>query len=155
MTNIPAKLIAEFATLTGRIEEAVRQDERHKLLQRMAKEGGDYLKEQLRQEQYQKHLTAIADIFADRNGETSSLNLGDSAAKKLRQRRGFHADSKLGKLYRCLAYRSYAVTKNTLCRESGMTPLSVYKGIQTLRRKGYDIQTVSGHGIKRRYKLAS
>jgi len=131
MTNIPAKLIAEFATLTGRIEEAVRQDERHKLLQRMAAE------------------------YQDRNGETSSLNLGDSAAKKLRQRRGFHADSKLGKLYRCLAYRSYAVTKNTLCRESGMTPLSVYKGIQTLRRKGYDIQTVSGHGIKRRYKLAS
>ena len=131
MSNIPAKLIAEFATLTGRIEEAVRQDERHKLLQRMAAE------------------------YQDRNGETSSLNLGDSAAKKLRQRRGFHADSKLGKLYRCLAYRSYAVTKNTLCRESGMTPLSVYKGIQTLRRKGYDIQTISGHGIKRRYKLAS
>jgi len=131
MTNIPAKLIAEFATLTGRIEEAVRQDERHKLLQRMAAE------------------------YQDRNGETSSLNLGDSAAKKLRQRRGFHADSKLGKLYRCLAYRSYAVTKNTLCRESGMTPLSVYKGIQTLRRKGYQIETVSGHGLKRRYKLAS
>ena len=131
MTNIPAKLIAEFATLTGRIEEAVRQDERHKLLQRMAAE------------------------YQDRNGETSSLNLGDSAAKKLRQRRGFHADSKLGKLYRCLAYRKYAVTKATLCRESGMTPLSVYKGIQTLRRKGYQIETLSGFGIKRRYKLAS
>ena len=131
MSNIPAKLIAEFATLTGRIEEAVRQDERHKLLQRMAAE------------------------YQDRNGETSSLNLGDSAAKKLRQRRGFHADSKLGKLYRCLAYRSYAVTKNTLCRESGMTPLSVYKGIQTLRRKGYKIETLSGYGVKRRYKLAS
>jgi biotin operon repressor len=94
-------------------------------------------------------------IFSDRNGETSSLNLGDSAAKKLRQRRGFHSDSKLGKLYRCLAYRSYAVTKATLCRESGMTPLSVYKGIQTLRRKGYQIETLSGFGIKRRYKLAS
>ena len=131
MSNIPAKLVAEFATITNRIEEAIRQDERHKLLQRMAAE------------------------YQDRNGETSSLNLGDSAAKKLRQRRGFHSDSKLGKLYRCLAYRSYAVTKNTLCRESGMTPLSVYKGIQTLRRKGYDIQTVAGHGIKRRYKLAS
>jgi biotin operon repressor len=94
-------------------------------------------------------------IFSDRNGETSGLNLGDQAAKKLRQRRGFHSDSKLGKLYRCLAYRSYAVTKATLCRESGMTPLSVYKGIQTLRRKGYQIETLSGFGIKRRYKLAS
>ena len=131
MTNIPAKLIAEFATITSRIEEAIRQDERQKLLQRMA------------------------DEYQDRNGETSGLNLGASAAKKLRQRRGFHSDSKLGKLYRCLAYRSYAVTKNTLCRESGMTPLSVYKGIQTLRRKGYKIETLSGYGVKRRYKLAS
>ena len=131
MFNLPQTLRADLHNIEARIEEAIRQDERHKLLQRFAAE------------------------FDDRNGETSSLNLGDSAAKKLRQRRGFHADSKLGKLYRCLAYRSYAVTKNTLCRESGMTPLSVYKGIQTLRRKGYDIQTVAGHGLKRRYKLAS
>ena len=131
MFNLPQTLRADLHNIEARIEGAIRQDERHKLLQRMAAE------------------------YQDRNGETSSLNLGDSAAKKLRQRRGFHASSKLGKLYRCLAYRSYAVTKNTLCRESGMTPLSVYKGIQTLRRKGYDIQTVAGHGLKRRYKLAS
>lgn len=131
MFNLPSTLLADLHSIETRIEEAIRQDERHKLLQR------------------------LADEYQDRNGETSSLNLGDSAAKKLRQRRGFHADSKLGKLYRCLAYRSYAVTKNTLMRESGMTPLSVYKGIQTLRRKGYNIQTVAGHGIKRRYKLAS
>ena len=131
MTNIPAKLIAEFATITSRIEEAIRQDERHKLLQRMANE------------------------YQDRNGETSGLNLGDSAAKKLRQRRGFHATSKLGRLYRCLAYRSYAVTKNTLCRESGMTTQSVYQGIATLREKGYKIETVFGKGSKARYKLAS
>ena len=155
MTNIPAKLVAEFATISDRIEEAIRQDERHKLLQQLAKEGGEHLKEQIRQEQYQKHLTAIADIFADRNGETSSLNLGASAAKKLRQRRGFHATSKLGKLYRCLASRTYAVTKNTLARESGMTNKSVYQGISTLRGKGYKIESVFGKGSKARYKLAS
>tara|TARA_R110002050_G_scaffold174177_1_gene307130 strand:+ start:551 stop:1018 length:468 start_codon:yes stop_codon:yes gene_type:complete len=155
MTNIPAKLVAEFATISNRIEEAIRQDERHKLLQQLAKEGGEHLKEQIRQEQYQKHLTAIADIFADRNGETSSLNLGASAAKKLRQRRGFHATSKLGKLYRCLASRTYAVTKNTLARESGMTNKSVYQGISTLRGKGYKIESVFGKGSKARYKLAS
>jgi hypothetical protein len=130
MTNIPAKLIAEFATLTGRIEEAVRQDERHKLLHRMAAE------------------------YQDRNGETSSLNLGYSAAKKLQQRRGFHATSKLGKLYRCLAYRTYAVTKNTLMRESGMTEKGVYQGIATLRKQ-YQIDTIFGKGSKARYKLAS
>ena len=131
MSNIPAKLVAEFATITNRIEEAIRQDERHKLLQRMAA------------------------IFADRNGETSSLNLGASAAKKLRQRRGFQATSKLGKLYRCLASRTYAVTKNTLARESGMTNKSVYQGISTLRGKGYKIESVFGKGSKARYKLAS
>lgn len=155
MSNIPANLIAEFATISDRIEEAIRQDERHKLLHQLAKEGGEHLKEQIRQEQYQKHLTAIADIFADRNGETSSLNLGDSAAKKLRQRRGFHSNSKLGKLYRCLAHRKYAVTKDTLMRESGMTAQSVYQGIATLREKDYKIQTIFGKGSKARYKLAS
>ena len=143
MNKIPTNLINDFATLTDRIEQAVRDDERANVLREI---------NERQQEAAQRFLAAI---FADRNGEISGLNLGDSAAKKLRQRRGFHADSKLGKLYRCLAYRKYAVTKATLCRESGMTPLSVYKGIQTLRRKGYEIETLSGYGVKRRYKLAS
>jgi biotin operon repressor len=143
MNKIPSNLITEFATLTDRMEQAIRDDERGKVLR------------EINERQQAAAQRFLAAIFADRNGETSSLNLGDWAAKKLRQRRGFHSDSKLGKLYRCLAYRKYAVTKNTLIRESGMTPLSVYKGIQTLRRKGYNIQTVAGHGIKRRYKLAS
>ena len=97
----------------------------------------------------------MAAEYQDRNGETSSLNLGASAVKKLRQRRGFHANSKLGKLYRCLASRTYAVTKNTLARESGMTNKSVYQGISTLRGKGYKIESVFGKGSKARYKLAS
>ena len=154
MFNLPQTLRADLHSIEARIEEAIRQDERQKLLQQLAKEGGD-LKEQIRQEQYQKHLTAIADIFADRNGETSSLNIGDSAAKKLQQRRGFHATSKLGKLYRCLASRTYAVTKNTLCRESGMNARGVYQGISTLRDQGYQIETIFGRGSKARYKLAS
>jgi biotin operon repressor len=143
MAKLPTNLINEFATLTDRMEQAIRDDERATVLREL---------NQRQQEAAQRFLAAI---FEDRNGETSSLNLGDSAAKKLRQRRGFHADSKLGKLYRCLAYRSYPVTKNTLIRESGMTPLSFPKAIQTLRRKGYKIEALSGYGIKRRYKLAS
>ena len=131
MTNIPAKLIAEFATITSRIEEAIRQDERHKLLQRMANE------------------------YQDRNGETSGLILGIRRRKSFGSGGDFMPTSKLGKLYRCLAYRSYAVTKNTLCRESGMTTQSVYQGIATLREKGYKIETVFGKGSKARYKLAS
>ena len=155
MFNLPQTLRADLHNIEARIEEAIRQDERHELLQQLAKEGGDHLKEQLRQKLYRKHLTAIADILAERNGETSSLNLGASAAKKLQQRRGFHATSKLGKLYRCLASRTYAVTKNTLARESGMTNKSVYQGISTLRGKGYKIESVFGKGSKARYKLAS
>jgi len=130
-------------SIEGRIEEAIRQDERHNILTQMATE---------REANGRQFL---ADIFGDRNGETSSLNLGASAAKKLRQRRGFHANSKLGKLYRCLASRTYAVTKNTLARESGMTNKSVYQGISTLRGKGYKIESVFGRGSKARYKLAS
>jgi len=131
MFNLPQTLRAELHSIEGRIEEAIRQDERQKLLQRIAAE------------------------YQDRNGETSSLNLGASAAKKLQQRRGFHATSKLGKLYRCLASRTYAVTKNTLARESGMTNKSVYQGISTLRGKGYKIESVFGKGSKARYRLAS
>jgi len=143
MFNLPPKLRADLISIEGRIEEAIRQDERHNILTQMATE---------REANGRQFL---ADIFGDRNGETSSLNLGASAAKKLRQRRGFHANSKLGKLYRCLASRTYAVTKNTLARESGMTNKSVYQGISTLRGKGYKIESVFGRGSKARYKLAS
>ena len=126
MSNIPAKLVAELMSLSDKFEEYYRQDERQKLLQRMAAE------------------------YKDRNGEQTS-----GAAKSVRQRRGFHSSSKLGKLYRCLAHRKYAVTKNTLARESGMTNKSVYQGISTLRGKGYKIESVFGKGSKARYRLAS
>lgn len=126
MFNLPEKLRADLHSIEARIEEAIRQDERQKLLHRMAAE------------------------YKDRNGEQTS-----GAAKSVRQRRGFHSGSKLGKLYRCLASRTYAVTKNTLARESGMTNRSVYQGISTLRGKGYKIESVFGRGSKARYKLAS
>jgi len=126
MFNLPEKLRADLHSIEARIEEAIRQDERQKLLQRMATE------------------------YKDRNGEQTS-----GAVQSIRQRRGFHSGSKLGKLYRCLASRTYAVTKNTLARESGMTNKSVYQGISTLRGKGYKIESVFGRGSKARYKLAS
>jgi len=126
MFNLPEKLRADLHSIEARIEEAIRQDERQKLLQRMAAE------------------------YKDRNGEQTS-----GAVQSIRQRRGFHSGSKLGKLYRCLASRTYAVTKNTLARESGMTNKSVYQGISTLRGKGYKIESVFGRGSKARYRLAS
>ena len=138
MSNIPAKLVAEFATISNRIEEAIRQDERHKVLTQLATE---------REAGARAFLDAV---FADRKGEQT-----DKAAQSVRQRRGFHSGSKLGKLYRCLASRTYAVTKNTLMRESGMSKQSVYQGISTLREKGYKIGSVFGRDSKSRYKLAS
>ena len=127
MSNIPTKLVTEFAELTNRIEEAIRQDERQKVLTQLSKE-----------------------LFADKNGEKTR-----EAARSVRQRRGFHANSKLGKLYRCLARRTYAVTKNTLIRETGMTKGSVYQGISTLREKGYKVETVFRKGAKSAYKLVA
>tara|TARA_R100001463_G_scaffold19383_1_gene47720 strand:+ start:2057 stop:2461 length:405 start_codon:yes stop_codon:yes gene_type:complete len=134
MTNIPTKLITELMSLSDKFEEYYRQDERQKILSQIA-------------DREQRLLNVI---FADKNGEQTS-----GAAKSVRQRRGFHANSKLGKLYRCLARRTYAVTKNTLIRETGMTKSSVYQGISTLREKGYKIESVFGKGSKARYKLAS
>ena len=134
MTNIPAKLVSELMNLADKFEEYYRQDERQKILSQIANR--------------EQRLLNV--IFADRNGEQTS-----GAVQSIRQRRGFHSGSKLGKLYRCLASRTYAVTKNTLARESGMTNKSVYQGISTLRGKGYKIESVFGRGSKARYRLAS
>ena len=127
MSNIPQNLVTELMTLADKFEEYYRQDERQKVLTQLSRE-----------------------LFADKNGEKTR-----EAARSVRLRRGFHASSKLGKLYRCLARRTYAVTKNTLIRETGMTKASVYQGISTLREKGYKVETVFRKGAKSAYKLAS
>jgi biotin operon repressor len=127
MSNIPQNLVTELMTLADKFEEYYRQDERQKVLTQLSRE-----------------------LFADKNGENTRL-----AAKSVRQRRGFHSTSKLGKLYRCLASRTYAVNKDTLIRETGMTVGSVYTGIKTLREKGYKIETVFRKGAKSAYKLVA
>jgi|TARA_R100000081_G_scaffold78731_1_gene45351 biotin operon repressor len=127
MSNIPQNLVTELMTLADKFEEYYRQDERQKVLTQLSRE-----------------------LFADKNGEKTR-----EAARSVRLRRGFHASSKLGKLYRCLARRTYAVNKDTLIRETGMTKGSVYTGIKTLREKGYKIETVFRKGAKSAYKLAS
>ena len=127
MSNIPQNLVTELMTLADKFEEYYRQDERQKVLTQLSKE-----------------------LFADKNGENTRL-----AAKSVRQRRGFHSGGKLGKLYRCLACRTYAVNKDTLVRETGMTVGSIYTGIRTLREKGYKIETVFRKGAKSAYKLVA
>ena len=153
MFNLPPKLRAELHSIEGRIEEAIRQDERQKLLQQLAKEGGD-LKEQIRQELYQKHLTAIADVFADRNGkQTQSSGDRTKPNSKLGRDRP-KPNSKLGRLFGCLASRTYAVNRDTLVRLSGMTPVSVHQGIQELRQRGYTIEC-NRQGTKPKYKMVA
>ena len=127
MSNIPQNLVSELMTLADKFEEYFRQDERQKVLSQLSKE-----------------------LFADKNGEKTR-----DAARSVRLRRGFHSGSKLGKLYRCLASRTHAVTKNTLMRETGMTTGGVYQGIAKLRGKGYKINAVFGKGSKARYKLVA
>tara|TARA_R100000742_G_C4254888_1_gene72880 strand:- start:102 stop:485 length:384 start_codon:yes stop_codon:yes gene_type:complete len=127
MSNIPAKLVAEFATISNRIEEAIRQDERHKVLTQLAKER----KEQLETAE-SKLLRAVMGSVPD-------------PVKR---------STKLGKLYLCLASRHYAVNRDTLVRHSGMTLGSVHKGIQELRDRGYSIQCIR-QGNKPKYKLVA
>ena len=127
MSNIPTNLVNELMTLADKFEEYFRQDERRKVLTQQSKE-----------------------LCADKNGEKTR-----HAAKSVRQRRGFHSGSKLGKLYRCLASRTYAVNKDTIIRETGMTVGTVYQGIRTLREKGYKIETVFRKGAKSAYKLGA
>ena len=134
MSNIPSNLVNELMSLADKFEEYYRQDERQKILSQIA----------------DKEQRLLNVIFADKNGEQTH-----TAAKSVRLRRGFHASSKLGKLYRCLACRTYAVNKDTLIRETGMTVGSVYSGIRTLREKGYKIETVFRKGAKSAYKLVA
>jgi hypothetical protein len=129
MSNIPPKLIKEFATITSRIEEAIRMDERHNILTRMAAE---------READARRFL---ADIFADRNGEQTRIKRPKP-------------NSKLGRLFGCLASRTYAVNRDTLVRHSGMTPVSVHQGIQQLRQRGYTIEC-NRQGTKPKYKLVA
>lgn len=129
MSNIPPKLIKEFATITSRIEEAIRIDERHNILTRMAAE---------READARRFL---ADIFSDRNGEQTRIKRPKP-------------NSKLGRLHGCLASRTYGVNRDTLVRLSGMTPASVHKGIQELRERGYSIECVR-QGTKPKYKLVA
>jgi len=131
MTNIPAKLVAEFATISDRIEEAIRQDERHKVLTQLATE---------REAGARAFLDAV---FADRNGEQTV-----SRVKRPKP------NSKLGRLHGCLASRTYGVNRDTLVRLSGMTSASVQKGIQELRERGYTIEC-NRQGTKPKYKLVA
>ncbi len=104
-------------------------DEVHNILTRMAAE---------READARRFL---ADIFADRNGE-------QTRTKRPKP------NSKLGRLFGCLASRTYAVNRDTLVRHSGMTPASVHKGIQELRERGYSIECVR-QGTKPKYKLVA
>ena len=131
MFNLPSKLRADLHSIEARIEEAIRQDERHNILTRMASE---------READARRFL---ADIFADRNGEKTQPSVNRPKP-----------NSKLGRLFGCLASRTYAVNRDTLVRHSGMTPVSVHQGIQQLRQRGYTIEC-NRQGTKPKYKLVA
>ena len=82
-------------------------------------------------------------VFKDRKGE---------GIRQLVQRP--KPNSKVGKLFTCLATRTYAVNRDTLARHSGMTRGSVQKGIQELRGRGYTIEC-NRRGSKPKYKLVA
>jgi len=124
-------------SIEARIEEAIRIDERHNILTRMASE---------READARRFL---ADIFADRKGE-QTVSGGNLVGRIKRPK----PNSKLGRLFGCLASRTYAVNRDTLVRHSGMTPVSVHQGIQQLRQRGYTIEC-NRQGNKPKYKLVA
>jgi len=54
---------------------------------------------------------------------------------------------------RVLASRAYPVSINTIVRETGLKPKSVYQTIWRLRSYGYDIQTSYARSRKAKYRL--
>jgi len=79
MNKIPSKLLTEFATLTDRMEQAIRDDERGKVLR------------EINERQQAAAQRFLAAIFADRNGEKSVGQRG-------KDRRGFRPNSSLGRV---------------------------------------------------------
>ena len=121
--NINPELLKELSTLADRIEDAIRRDERARV------------REQL-----------LARIAAETDPQRRGNYVGDRGP----DRRPFRDGSKMQKLYRALASRSYPVTRNTLLRESGMTPRSLWQAMAQLRAHGYHIQCVrAGYRLPR------
>ena len=124
--NINPELIKEFMRLSDNFEQDIRKDERRK---------------------YREEL--LARIAAETDPQRRGVG------QRGPDRRGFRDGTKLQKLYRCLVNRPYAVTRNTLIRETGMTELALPKAIQELRARGYNIKMVRKGFRLPRYKLAS
>ena len=121
--NINPELIKQFMKLSDDFEQDIRKDERRKV------------REQL-----------LARIAAETDPQRRGNYVGDRGP----DRRAFRDGSKMQKLYRALASRSYPVTRNTLLRESGMTPRSLWQAMALLRARGYHIQCVrAGYRLPR------
>ena len=136
MTKIPSNLITEFATLTDRMEQAIRDDERGKVLR------------EINERQQAAAQRFLAAIFADRNGEKTVGQRG-------KDRRGFRPNSSLGRVYRCLAIRKHGINKKTLVRETGMSDKAVEVAIYKLRKQGYKIDCTRIGYQRPKYRLAS
>jgi hypothetical protein len=136
MAKLPTNLITEFATLTDRMEQAIRDDERGKVLR------------EINERQQAAAQRFLAAIFEDRNGEKTVGQRG-------KDRRGFRPNSSLGRVYRCLACRNHGINKKTLVRETGMTDKAVEVAIYKLRKQGYKIECNRIGYQRPKYRLAS
>lgn len=115
--------------LCNQLVAAVRQDIRQDLISKISEEFG----------------TGVA---TDMHG--MPVNAPTAAARPKMPRAG----SKLHKLYRALVRRSYGVNRDTLVRETGMTPMSLAKAIQDLRRRKFTV-VCERRGRKPKYRLVA
>jgi len=136
MTKIPTNLITEFATLTDRMEQAIRDDERGQVLR------------EINERQQAAAQRFLAAIFADRNGEKTVGQRG-------KDRRGFRPNSALARVYRCLASRKHGINIRTISRECGMTEKAVRNAVFRLRQGGYSIACDRVGYQRPKYRLAS
>ena len=115
--------------LCNQLVAAVRQDIRQDLIRKIRGEFG-------------------MGVATDMHG--MPVNAPTAAARPKMPRAG----SKLHKLYRALVRRSYGVNRDTLVRETGMTPLSLAKAIQDLRQRNFRV-VCERRGRKPKYRLVA
>ena len=115
--------------LCNQLVAAVRQDVRQDLISKLHREVG----------------TGVA---TDMHG--MPVNNAPAAGRRKMPRAG----SKLNKLYRALVRRNYGVNRDTLVRETGMTPMSLAKAIQDLRQRNFTV-VCERRGRKPKYRLVA
>jgi len=131
MAHITPELVKKFVALTDDFEEAIRKDERARLLER-----------------FRAEFPATGNQ-TDMHGQPLDV----APATRLRTPWDDLAPS-LRELWQVLADRSHPVTVLTIARELSIPQTAAYQRITSLRKAGWNVQRVLTGNRRSKYRVA-